>query len=123
MPGSRGDEFGFKKGIRMNDFDDAKHQVSADRLIKDFKVVVADAEGLLRATADELGESLGEKVREARARLSSSLDAAKATSESLETKAMEGLQATDRVIRKNPYQAIGVALGAGLLLGILVSRR
>jgi ElaB/YqjD/DUF883 family membrane-anchored ribosome-binding protein len=34
-----------------------------------------------------------------------------------------GARAADKVIRQNPYQAIGVAFGVGLLLGFLVKRK
>ncbi len=32
------------------------------------------------------------------------------------------MQATDRAIRDNPYEAVGIALGIGLLAGLLLSR-
>jgi ElaB/YqjD/DUF883 family membrane-anchored ribosome-binding protein len=31
-------------------------------------------------------------------------------------------QATDRVIREKPYQSIGIALGFGVLIGMLLNR-
>jgi len=33
------------------------------------------------------------------------------------------MKEADRVIRKHPYESVGVALVAGLLLGALLSRR
>jgi ElaB/YqjD/DUF883 family membrane-anchored ribosome-binding protein len=36
---------------------------------------------------------------------------------------MEGARATDRMIRENPYQALGIAFGLGLLVGVVASRR
>ena len=88
------------------------------KLVRDFKVVMHDAEGLAKATAGDLGE----KAREARARLSASLDSAKANFHKLEDKAMAGAKATDKIIREHPYQSIGIAFGVGLLIGVLVSR-
>ena len=35
----------------------------------------------------------------------------------------DGARQTDRVIRANPYPALAVALGAGLVAGALMSRR
>lgn len=35
----------------------------------------------------------------------------------------EGARQTDRTIRENPYQALGIALGAGLVVGALLGRR
>lgn len=48
---------------------------------------------------------------------------AKATYEQLQTKASDYSQATDRAIRQNPYTALGCALGIGLLMGALLTRR
>jgi len=94
-------------------------EVTFGKLVQDFKVVVHDAESLLKATAGELGD----KAREARARLAASLDSAKGSFHRLEDKAVAGARATDRVIRDHPYQSIGIAFGVGLLIGVLVSRK
>ena len=51
----------------------ASNDVSKEKLVADLKVVVADAEELLRATASQAGE----KVSAARARIEASLAAAK----------------------------------------------
>lgn len=97
----------------------AEEDVSMDRLVQDFKVVMHDAEGLIKATAGELGE----KVKEARVRLMASLENAKVGYHKLEEKALEGARATDKVIRQHPYESIGIAFGVGLLIGVLVTRR
>jgi ElaB/YqjD/DUF883 family membrane-anchored ribosome-binding protein len=86
-------------------------------------VVVQDAEGLIKATAEDLGEKLSDKAREARSRLLASLESAKDSCRSLENRALAGAKATDRVIREHPYQSLGISFGAGLLFGLLVSRR
>ena len=80
---------------------------------------VRDAEALIKATASELGE----KAKEARARLIEALDAAKVTCHKLEEKAIAGAKATDRIIREHPYQSLGLAFGLGLLIGVLVNRK
>ncbi|HWN95783.1 MAG TPA: DUF883 family protein [Methylomirabilota bacterium] len=82
------------------------------------KSVTEDAEHFVRET----GAGLSEKAREARARLAASLASARAGLSRLNEKAVEGAKATDRVIRANPYQSIGVAFGVGVLLGVLVTR-
>jgi ElaB/YqjD/DUF883 family membrane-anchored ribosome-binding protein len=40
-----------------------------------------------------------------------------------EQQAVESAQAADRVVRDHPYPTIGVALGLGLLIGILARRK
>jgi ElaB/YqjD/DUF883 family membrane-anchored ribosome-binding protein len=34
-----------------------------------------------------------------------------------------GAKAADQIIRKHPYESIGIALGVGLLIGVLVRRK
>jgi ElaB/YqjD/DUF883 family membrane-anchored ribosome-binding protein len=97
----------------------AGEDTAVGRLAQDFKTVMNDAEGLIKATAGEVGE----KVREARGRLAASLETAKTGYHKIEAKAIEGAKATDKVIREHPYESIGVAFGVGLLIGVLVTRR
>ena len=94
-------------------------ELHTDRWVKDLKTVARDAEDLIRATAGDVGE----KAREARNRLSTALNGARANCEQLEDRAGASAQATDKVIRQHPYQSIGIAFAAGLLLGVLVNRR
>ena len=86
-----------------------------ERLVRDLKAVVSDAEDLLKATAGQAGEKLGE----VRSRLAEALESAKDTCDSLGGKSVEVARATDRCIRDHPYETIGVAFGVGLLVGFL----
>jgi ElaB/YqjD/DUF883 family membrane-anchored ribosome-binding protein len=92
---------------------------STEKLLQDLKEVVQDGEELLRAGAEELSE----KGMAARARLSSALDAARETGRRLQERTVEGARATDRAIRANPYQSIGIAFGIGLVVGIILNRK
>jgi ElaB/YqjD/DUF883 family membrane-anchored ribosome-binding protein len=103
----------------MMDTETAEPEVTVGKLVQDFKVVMHDAESLLKASAGELGE----RAREARARLTASLQSAKGNLYKVEEKALAGARATDRVIRDHPYQSLGIAFGVGLLIGVLVTRR
>src|SRR5688572_15324798 len=69
--------------------------VSTDRLVSDLKTVARDIEELLKASAGEVGD----KAREARARLTDALERAKESWERLLEKAFAGAKATDKVIR------------------------
>ena len=101
----------------------ASNNVSKDKLVADLKVVVADAEELLRATASQAGE----KVSAARERIQASLASAKVklteAEQALLEKSKLAAKATDEYVRENPWQAVGVAAAAGLVLGVLISRR
>ncbi len=90
-----------------------------EKLVADLKAVVRDAEDLIKATAGQAGE----KVGEVRNRLAAALETAKATCRRLEEGTVAAAKATDHVIREHPYESIGVALGLGLLVGIVVGRR
>lgn len=96
---------------------------SKEKLIADMKVVVADAEEILRATAGVAGEKMadlrvriGERLRDARVRL----DDAEAM---LVDKTKAAARATDDFVNENPWQAVGIAAGIGVLLGIIIGRR
>ena len=81
-------------------------------IMTDLKAVIADAEELLRATADQAGP----KVQEVRARAEESLRHAR---EHLKGAGAE----LDSQVRANPWAAVGIAAGVGLVVGILLSRK
>jgi ElaB/YqjD/DUF883 family membrane-anchored ribosome-binding protein len=85
----------------------------------DLKRVVRDSEELLHDSAD----AMGDKARELRLRLAETLERAKAACGRLQEKTKETAKATDKAIRENPYPAIGVAFGLGLVVGWLVLHR
>lgn len=93
-------------------------QNETDKLVKDLRLVVQDAEDLIRATAGEVNE----KTKQARVRLSQTLEKAKETAQDLQAKATEKAKVADEVIRQHPYESMGVAFGIGLLLGVIVNR-
>ena len=101
----------------------AINDASKQKLVADLKVVVADAEELLRATASQAGE----KVSAARERIQASLATAKVKLTDAERvlvdKTKDAAKATDEYVRDNPWQAVGIAAAAGLVLGVLISRR
>jgi ElaB/YqjD/DUF883 family membrane-anchored ribosome-binding protein len=98
-------------------------ETPADRFMNELRNVIADAEDLLRATADQTGP----KVQEVRARAEESLRQAKARLSSIEDEALrrarEVADATDEYVRENPWQSVGIAAGVGLLVGLLLARR
>ena len=90
-----------------------------EKLLQDLKEVVQDGEELLRAGA----ENLSEQGRAAREKLSAALEVARQTQRRLQERAIASARATDRWVREYPYQSLGVAFGAGLLLGVIIVRR
>jgi ElaB/YqjD/DUF883 family membrane-anchored ribosome-binding protein len=78
-----------------------------------------DARALLAATADVAGE----KVGEARKRLTAALESGKALAGRVRDQAVAGAKATDQAVRSHPYQAIAIGVGVGVLIGYLAARR
>lgn len=72
-----------------------------DNMANALRAVIADAEELLRATADQAGP----RVQEARERLS-------------------GMgRELDEQVRAHPWAAVGIAAAIGLIAGILLTRK
>ena len=98
-------------------------QVNTDKLVADLKVVIADAEELLRATAS----TAGEKVSAARAKMEESVRAAKVkvaqAQDVMVDRAKVAAQATDDYVHAHPWKAVGFAAAIGVILGMLISRR
>jgi ElaB/YqjD/DUF883 family membrane-anchored ribosome-binding protein len=99
------------------------NDVSRDKLAADLRVVIADAEELLRATANQAGE----KVAAARVRIQDSMDAAKVRLSELSNAGVEqaraAARATDDFVHDRPWTAVGVGAAVGVILGMLMSRR
>lgn len=97
--------------------------VSKEKLVADLKVVVADTEELLRATAGQAGE----KVAEIRGRLQEHLANAKASLAEAQAvvidRAKQVGRATDDYVHDNPWRSVGVAAGIGFIVGLLIGRR
>lgn len=98
-------------------------QVSKDKLISDVKVVISDAEELLRATAN----SAGDKAADLRAKLQDRLAAARIKLAEAEAVVVDKAKAVGRVtddyVQDNPWRSVGIAAGFGFIVGLLIGRR
>jgi ElaB/YqjD/DUF883 family membrane-anchored ribosome-binding protein len=81
-----------------------------------FGGVIDGAEALVAATAD-ISE---DKLVDIRKTLEADLDAAREHLEELEGRIKERATSVDEYVHENPWQAVGVAAGAGLVLGALM---
>jgi ElaB/YqjD/DUF883 family membrane-anchored ribosome-binding protein len=99
------------------------NETSRDKLVGDFRNLIGDAEELLRASANQAGE----KFAAARQKIEQSLVEGKkslADAEKLVVqKSKEAADIADDYVRENPWSAIGIAVGIGLVLGLLLIRR
>ena len=98
-------------------------RISAGQLIDDLTAVIRDAESLLRATAAQTGD----KVDEIRTRAEESVRQAKERLAGIEEETLQHARVlageAEEYVRGNPWQAVGIAAGIGLVLGGLMTRR
>lgn len=94
-----------------------------DQWLDDINAVLADAESLLSATAEQSGE----QIALVRARAESSLRMARRRMVEMQSAMLEStreaVRLTDSYVHENPWNAIGAAAGIGVLVGFLLGRR
>lgn len=94
-----------------------------DKLFSDMKIVLTDAEDLLKAAAS----ASGEKAVELRERAIVSLRRAKEAVQDAQFAVVErgkaAARATDDYVHDHPWRAVGIAAGVGFLVGLLLGRR
>ena len=97
--------------------------ISKDKLVSDMKLVIGDAEEILRATASQAGEKVGELRERIQERLRDAKIRLQDAEAALVDKTKACARATDDFVHQNPWQAVGVAAAIGLALGVLIGRR
>jgi ElaB/YqjD/DUF883 family membrane-anchored ribosome-binding protein len=86
------------------------------RLIGDLEALLKGAAGAAAGQAGEAGEKLSARLAEARERL-------EAVEDRVVSDVKRSARSADRLVRDNPWPAIGIAAAAAFLLGVLLSRR
>lgn len=98
------------------------NEVNKEKLMQDLRVVVADTEELLRATADQVGD----RVASVRERIQINLASAKGrlaeAEQAVVERAKQAAHVTDEYVHDNPWRAVGIAAGVGLIIGMLIGR-
>lgn len=101
----------------------AENDINTEKLMHDMRMVVGDAEELLRATAGQAGE----KVAAARERIQANLAVAKERLAEAEHAVVEktkyAAKVTDEYVHENPWKSVGVAAAVGVIVGMLISHR
>ncbi len=102
---------------------EGQERATKEKLIEALRAVIADAEELLKATANQAGE----KITAVRAKAEESLKAAKERLSKEEAalldKARVAARTTDEYVRANPWKSVGIGALVGFLLGLLATRR
>ena len=94
-----------------------------NKLVQDLQRVIADAEELMHATAGETEPKLVEMRERIRGNLMDARHKLGDIEDMVKTKTREAARATDDYVHEHPWKAIGVAAGAGLIIGLLAGRR
>jgi ElaB/YqjD/DUF883 family membrane-anchored ribosome-binding protein len=94
------------------------HSFDVGKLADDLHALVSDAEALLKATAGQVGD----KASEARERAEESLDALRGRLSDIEDVVKGRAKQVDGYVRDNPWQALAIAGGVALLVGVLMGR-
>lgn len=97
--------------------------VARDRLIADVKVLMADADEIVKAMASATGEKAVELADRLRVNMRNAKDKMADVQVVVADKAKVAARVTDDYVHDNPWQAVGIAVGVGLLLGLLIGRR
>ena len=96
---------------------------SQQRLVSAIRSEISDAEDLLSATADQVGE----KISKLRSRIEARLHEARVRLADAETLLVEktkaAARAADDYVHESPWTAIGIAAGVGVLVGLALGRR
>jgi ElaB/YqjD/DUF883 family membrane-anchored ribosome-binding protein len=93
---------------------------SKERLVGDLKNLVADAEELLKATASQAGDKIGVARQKIEQSLIEGKKALADAEKTLVKKSKEAADVADDYVRENPWGAVGIAAGVGLILGLLI---
>jgi ElaB/YqjD/DUF883 family membrane-anchored ribosome-binding protein len=103
----------------MKNQTDSAAQTPQD-LLDDLRTLVAEAEKML---GDSVTEHSADAMSALRARFEATQERLGELYAGARKKVVAGAKCTDEAIRENPYQALAIAAGVGLLVGVLLGRR
>lgn len=98
-------------------------EIARNKLATDFKALVADAEELLHVTTGQAGEKAGAVRERIQQRLREAKDEIGALEAYAVRRTRDAASATDGYVHQHPWATAGIAAGAALLIGMLISRR
>jgi len=106
----------------MNSTESKQNGGDKDRLITDVHAVLADAEELLHATANQGGEKVTAIRAKMAARLSDAKESFLVAQRQIVDKTKAAAKATDEYVQENPWQSVLIASGVGFVVGFIVHR-
>jgi len=110
------------KKINHSELHDDK-QADSESLIAEFKSLMLDAEALIKATEDHPGAAISSIRNKAMETLAGAKESLSVVEGNLLDKAKVAAEGADDFVHRNPWEAVGVAAGLGLLIGLFIGRR
>lgn len=96
---------------------------ASQKLVSDLKVLAADTQDLLRATAEQSGEKVNAARDKARVALAQAQARVAATEAALASRARDAARNADQYVTAHPWATAGVVGLCALVVGILIARR
>lgn len=93
---------------------------TAEELLNELRTLVKEAEKTLGVS---IAETSNDTLRALRARFVAAQEHMTHFYSDAKRRAVSGAKHADETIRENPYQALTIALGVGVVLGVLLGRR
>jgi ElaB/YqjD/DUF883 family membrane-anchored ribosome-binding protein len=94
---------------------------SPEQLIHNIQSLMAEVEALVAAPGSVDAET-GSKLGQLQEKLSGASEKVQEFYQSARKRVVAGAHQADETIRSHPYQSLAVALGVGVLLGVLIRR-
>jgi len=94
-----------------------------DKLVADIKTVVDDAENLLKQARSTGAEGYAAVRAELEDRLANTIVRLQEVQEELKFRARYAVRAADVYVHENPWKSMGAVAAAGIVLGLILSRR
>jgi ElaB/YqjD/DUF883 family membrane-anchored ribosome-binding protein len=89
-----------------------------ETLVEEAKLVGNRVQERLKASAGVVGDKAAEVHARVHDGLRAAQDRLSAVGDTVKAKGREGVAATELYVRANPWRAVGIAAGVGLVLGI-----
>ena len=97
--------------------------VNKEKLMTDVKTVLFVVLLLFKLAASSSGEKAAELRERGMGLLRQAKEKAQDLQDAVVTKSKAAARATDDYVHDHPWQAVGVAAGVGLLIGLLLNRK
>jgi ElaB/YqjD/DUF883 family membrane-anchored ribosome-binding protein len=87
-----------------------------DKMIANLKSVIHDAEEMIKATSEDM---FGDQYRVAKEKFNDTVEELREQASHAQDRIKDAADETAKQVKAHPLESIGIALGVGLLIGII----